>query len=288
MTANLSSDLNVGITAWNSETFLPLCLDSLRRTVPDAHVTVFDNESVDATPRIARERGATVWRRKCPQGEALDALARASTRPYTLLVHADVVLLSQDWWPVVRARLEAGAALVSPEDIGCGPYTRPFGRGMPESSFMCFRTDAFPHLRTRLWSRFARLPYFRRRVDFFGDHVTYNLPSRLAAAGLRWQAMRVHVSTLLDKPFFTADWKPVHWRVELGRLDYGLGNFYSLDGLVTHYHNWYDRRIDTTRGHAARETLESNGGGMPAAYLHAYSARFIADYAAGRVRVPVI
>lgn len=283
-----SSQLNVGITTWNSEFFLPHCLASLRHTVPGAELTVLDNNSSDRTVAIARDFGAAIMSKSCSQGDALDVLARSAARKYTLLIHSDVVLLSPDWWTTVHRHLETGMSLVSPEDIGCGPYTRPWGKGMPESSFLCFRTDAFPKLQVRRWRRRFGIRYFRRQVDFFGEHVTYNLPSRLQQAGLRWRAMAVHPSRSLPTALFTPEWRTEHWRDELGKLEYGLGNFYSLDGVVTHYHNWYDRRIDMTRSHGPRDTLEINGTGMPAAFLKAYSGKFVEDYTTGHVNLPVI
>jgi len=79
-----------------------------------------------------------------------------------------------------------------------------------------------------------------------------------------------------------------HWTQELGHLRYGLGNFYSLDGVVTHYHNWYDRRVDRTKQFDAQDTLEVDGGGVPVAYLKAYTDNFMTDYRAGKVHVPAV
>jgi hypothetical protein len=196
------------------------------------------------------------------------------------------VFVSPDWVETVLARLQGRVALVSPEDIGCGPYTRPWGKGMPESSFMCFATSAFDVLKVRQWRRRFRIPYFRDQIDFYGDHVTYNLPGRLAAAGLEWVPMEVLTSSQLEQPMYVPDFPLQHWQDSFGRLRYGLGNFYRLDGVVTHYHNWYDRRVDKTRAFDARETLEIGGAGVPVAYLKAYTESFIRDYEAGRVDVP--
>jgi hypothetical protein len=130
------------------------------------------------------------------------------------------------------------------------------------------------------------VPYYRKGVDFYGDHITYNLPRRLAGAGLAWVPMSVHVSEHLKDPFFVPDFPLQHWSPELGYLRYGLGNFYSLDGVITHYHNWYDRRIDRTKQFDPQETLEMNGGGVPVAYLKAYTDNFMADYQHGNVTIP--
>jgi glycosyltransferase involved in cell wall biosynthesis len=281
-----SAQVFVGITTWNSELLLPLCLDSLRRTAPHADVVLLDNGSTDETKAIARSRGVMVVEKKCGQADALSQLVTLSSRRYTLLIHADVVFMSPDWVKAVLARFVGNVALVSPEDIGCGPYTRPWGRDMPESSFMCFATRHLDRIKVRRWFRRFRLPYYRKQVDFFGDHITYNLPSSLAAVGLTWVPMSVHVSERRAAPYFVPEVPLKHWVPEMGHLRYGLGNFYSLDGVVTHYHNWYDRRAAKTKEFDPKETLEVDGGGVPVAYLKAYTTRFIADYWAGQVAVP--
>lgn len=283
-----SSKLFVGITTWNSELLLPLCLDSVRRTAPDAEVVVLDNESTDSTLEIARRFGARVVSKRCGQADALNTLAGMSSRPYTALIHADVVFLSPRWVETVLARLEGNVALVSPEDIGCGPYTRPWGKDMPESSFMCFATARMKQLKHRRWLRRFRIPYYRKQVDFYGDHITYNLPQRISEAGLGWVPMTVHVSEELSEPYYVPDFALQHWRPEFGQLRYGLGNFYSLDGVVTHYHNWYDRRVDKTKQYDPHETLEINGGGVPVAFLKAYTENFMDDYAKGTVVLPAL
>lgn len=281
-----SSQLFVGITAWNSELLLPLCLDSLRRTAPLAKVVVLDNESTDGTPALARSFGATVVVKRCSQADALNALVALSSRPFTLLIHADVVFMSDAWVETVLAGFADGVALVSPEDIGCGPYTRPWGKGMPESSFLCFVTQHLRKLMIRRWFRRFRVPYYRRGMDFYGDHITYNLPRRLAEADLAWVPMSVHVSDHLDDPYFVPTRPLRHWLPQMGHLRYGLGNFYSLGGVITHYHNWYDRRVIKTKRFDEEETLEVDGGGVPVAYLKAYTDNFISDYRQGKVAVP--
>lgn len=283
---NSSSQLFVGITTWNSETLLPICLHSLRKSTADAEIVVLDNLSDDATPEIARSFGAKVVAKRCGQADALDELARMSRKPFTLLIHADVVLISPDWLKTVVARLNGDCVLVSPEDIGCGPYTRPWGKDKPESSFMCFRTEVLSKLTTRRWARRLGLPYYRNRVDFYGEHITYALPAQLQNARLNWCPMRVHTSEYMEEPFYTPDFPLQHWTPELGHLRYGLGNFYSLDGVVTHYHNWYDRRINKSKQFDPHATLEIGGGGVPVAYLKAYTDNFVNDYGKNCVSVP--
>jgi hypothetical protein len=64
-----------------------------------------------------------------------------------------------------------------------------------------------------------------------------------------------------------------------------MGNFYSLDGQITHYHNWFDRipkdaRIDSF------ETTCGNGKGLPLAFLSLGTRRLIEDLNAGCLIVP--
>lgn len=278
-------DLFVGITSWNSALFLPHCLDSLQRTTGGlrSRICVLDNGSNDASAELAAQRGAEVVVRRCTQPQALQQLVRRSSGRYTLLLHADVILLAPDWFERCTARLTGNTVLVSPEDIGCGPLTRPFGRGMPESSFLLFDTAGLRRARTLVWHRRHRLspPLPRREFDFSGSHVTHNIPRRLAERGLGWQPMNVFVSNAEPEPLFTPDPDVSLWSEELGHLRYGLGNFYGLDGTITHYHNWYDRVITARAGEKPSGRRE-----FPAAFINAYSQRFLADYQAGRVDLP--
>jgi glycosyltransferase involved in cell wall biosynthesis len=278
-------DLFVGITSWNSELFLPHCLAALRRCTPslEMEICVLDNGSSDHSAELARQAGATVVVRRCTQPEALQALVRRSRSPYTLLLHADVILLDPGWFELCTARLRGTTVLVSPEDIGCGPLTRPFGAGMPESSFLLFRTDGLRRCRRLTWRRKYRIPWPRREFDFSGGHVTHHIPQRLAECGLTWQPMQVHVSNAEAEPLFLPDQPPDLWCEELGHLRYGLGNFYGLEGRITHYHNWYDRVI-TSDG--PTNTAAAGRRSFPPAFINAYSQRFLADYRAGRVDLP--
>ena len=276
-------DLFVGITSWNSALFLPHCLDSLRRTTEGlrTHICVLDNASGDDSAGLARQGGAEVVVRRCTQPEALQELVRRASGSYTLLLHADVILLANDWFERCAAHLRGSTVLVSPEDIGCGPLTRPFGRGMPESSFLLFDTAGLRRARRLVWRRWHRLPLPRREFDFSGGHVTHNIPARLAERNLSWQPMNVYVSNAEPEPLFIPDPDVSLWSEELGHLRYGLGNFYGLDGTITHYHNWYDRVITARAAETGRSRRE-----FPAAFINAYSQRFLADYRAGRVDLP--
>ena len=279
--------LFVGMTTWNSAAFLPASLAALR-TMTDARDTrlvILDNESTDATVDVAQQFGAEVIRRKSGQSHALMDLFNHSHAEFTLLLHADVVLLDRRWLDVCAAHLTGNVALVSPEDIGCGPYTRPWGRGMPESSFLLFRTALAR--RTRIWFRRRRfkLPLPFRGLDVTGDHITYNIPTRLREHGLEWQAMRVHTSTRLDDPIYTPHFHAPQWTSELAMYRYGLGNFYSIHGIVTHYHNWFERAVEDVADDSER-TLPASSGGLPLVFLKRYTRTFLDDFARGAVDIP--
>ena len=278
-------ELFVGITSWNSELFLPHCLEALQATTAglDTRVCVLDNGSTDRSVAIARERGGDVLERHCSQPDALNTLLRRSRSPYTLLLHADVILLSQQWFSLCRSRLSEGVALVSPQDIGCGPLTRPFGAGMPESSFLLMHAARFRRCRRLHWRRKGRWPRPRFEVDFNGPHITHHLPQELQRQALTWVPMDVYVSNRASEPLFTPASPPAVWSDELAYLRYGLGNFYGLNGTITHYHNWYDRI-------AAREKSETaptpGRKDFPVDFIRSYTHRLLEDYAAGRLELP--
>jgi glycosyltransferase involved in cell wall biosynthesis len=283
----MTAQLFIGITTWNSATFLGHTLGAIRRTTDaqSTRVLVLDNVSTDATVQIARDHGAEVLVRESGQDMALMDLFNASRSEFTLLLHADVILLSERWFDLCRAAMTGNVALVSPEDIGCGPYTRPWGANMPESSFLFFRTKEAR--KTRRWytrQRFRlQIPY--RAIDFTGPHITYHLPERLRERGLDWRMMNVHPSTRMETPIYTPAFEAPHWNPELAMYDYGLGNFYSLDGVVTHYHNWYERALEAVPDDSDR-MLSREAGALPVAFLQTYSRRFLTDLVNGTVRVP--
>ncbi len=280
-------ELFVGITTWNSATFLRASLGGVRNTTDTrrTRVVVLDNQSTDDTVAIARSFGAEVVQRHSGQAAALVDLFNWSRSEFTLLIHADTVLLDARWLDICRAHLTGDVALVSPEDIGCGPYTRPWGAGLPESSFLLFRTAL---ARTaRRWYRRRRfglvLPY--RGIDLSGEHITYNLPRSLRARGLTWKMMDVLTSARVSEPIYTPPFHAPMWTEELARYRYGLGNFYALDGVVTHYHNWYERALEQVPDDSER-TLKPESGGLPVAFLQTYSRNFLDDLARGAVDVP--
>jgi glycosyltransferase involved in cell wall biosynthesis len=282
-------ELTIGVTTWNSAPFLRACLEAIRATVGRrARVLVLDNMSNDGSEVVAAGAGAEVVRRGCSQPEALERLFALSRSRYTLLLHADVVMLDPNWLDICLDRLRDDVALVSPEDIGCGPYTRPWGAGMPESSFLLF--DTAKARACRSWFRRQRFkirwPY--RALDFRGEHVTYNLPAALARQGYRMALMQVHPSPADLRPPYAPPFAPKYWREDLGRLRYGLGNFYSLDGVITHYHNWYDRAgaLGDAGDAPARAEYPAEGG-IPLLWLQDCGRRFLADWKAGAVRAPL-
>jgi hypothetical protein len=160
---------------------------------------------------------------------------------------------------------------------------------MPESSFLFFDTRRAMSARKVFWrQRFKmKLPY--RAFDFSGEHITYNVPTALAARGLTWRMMSVHTSTREPQPVYVPNFKPKYWGESLHHLRYGLGNFYSLNGHITHYHNWFDRAgvgsndFDPT----STETIPPEGG-IPKAYLQICSRRFLADLERGCVQIPEV
>jgi len=226
-------ELFVGITSWNSALFLPHCIQAVRSNTRDVRteIVVLDNLSEDGSAAIARAHGTNVIEERCTQPDALNRLFLLSRSRYTLLMHVDVILLDPRWFDLCRSKLGKNTILVSPQDIGCGPFTRPWGRDMPESSFMFFDTAGARKLRQTRWVRRFRLPYPAQRIDFYPRHVTHHLPWRLAERGLRWHAMKVHTSNRLTEPIWQPESRPMCWSDELACLQYGLGNFYSVDGL---------------------------------------------------------
>src|SRR5262245_21023865 len=138
----MNDDLFVGITTWDSELFLEHCLRSIYRTTTGLRIRVgvVDNFSRDRSVEIARDMRAEVRVERYSQAIALNRLLSMSRARHTLLIHSDVILLSAEWYSTCSRHLAGHVAMVAPEDIGCGPLTRPYGAGMPESCFMLFDT----------------------------------------------------------------------------------------------------------------------------------------------------
>jgi glycosyltransferase involved in cell wall biosynthesis len=284
----MALDLFVGVTTWNSELFLPHCLESIRRTTGGLKVQigVADNRSTDRSVEIARDFGARVHIEYCRQSIALNRLLSMSNARVTLLLHSDVVLVSPRWFAVCDAHLRGSVALVSPEDIGCGPLTRPYGAGMPESCFLLFDTRKAKDMRQWVWVRRKKIiPWPERKLDLDDYYVTHDLPATLARHGYTWQPMRVHPSPREPEPVWRPSFTPEYWSEKLEDLRYAMGNFYSLDGEITHYHNWFDR-VPKDVPLDSRETTEGNGKGLPLAFLSLGTRTFLSDVARNDLRLP--
>ena len=243
-------DLFIGIPTWNSARFLEPCLRQIEATCGSIRyqVGIVDNVSTDATVAIARAHGAWAEVRESSMPDALNRLVSRSRARFTLFMHSDTMLLDPEWFPRCTARLTGTTALLSPQDIGCGPFTRPWGKGMPESSFMLFRTPDLLRMRTVRWVRRFRLRMPQRVVNFYSGSVTHYLPAELARLGLTWEPMKVHTSRHLAEPIYAPAPDVECWTDELAHLEYGLGNFYSVGGVITHYHNWYERAVEAQAG----------------------------------------
>jgi glycosyltransferase involved in cell wall biosynthesis len=283
----MKDDLFVGITTWNSELFLEECLRSIHKTSQGLRFRtgVVDNCSTDRSVEIARDMGAEVRVERCNQAIALNRLLSVSSAKHTLLIHSDVILLSPDWYAICSSHLTGPTALVAPEDIGCGPLTRPYGARMPESCFMLFDTAKARRARTIVWLRHRGLPLPHLRLNLDHYYVTHDLPRALERRGYSWCRMRVHASPKEPQPIYIPPFTPEYWSNDLSYLRYAMGNFYSLDGHITHYHNWFDR-IPKDVDLDSVETTERNGRGLPLAFLSVGTGHFLEDLAGGRVVSP--
>ena len=122
-------------------------------------------------------------------------------------------------------------------------------------------------------------------LDLDHYYVTHDLPEVLARKGYSWCPMRVHASPRVEESIYQPPFTPEYWSEELSHLRYGMGNFYSLDGCLTHYHNWFDR-VPKDVALDSRETTEGNGKGLPLAYLSLCTRNFIRDLEAGCLVLP--
>ena len=281
-----SKSIFVGITSWNSQLFLPHCIRSLQETArgQDISICVLDNNSIDDSVAIAHSFGVEVIQMGCTQPQALSFMINYSRADYTLLIHSDVILLDSRWPSLCMEKINGSVVLVSPEDIGCGPMTRPFGFNMPESSFMFFDTKLIKKCRHLKMFPTRNKPFPHFEFDFNGSHVTHNIPHILSRHGFRWFAMNVLTSNLVHEPLFRPSKPPAVWSDELAYLRYGLGNFYSIDGVITHYHNWYDRIA--TIAQPPPGTIERKKD-FPAEFIHDYTYRFLSDYQQNKLDVPI-
>jgi len=288
------SELFIGITAWNDAEFLRRGLPALRRTLEgvDYELVVCDNGSEDDSQQVAAAHGARWIQRRCRQGDALNLLLAMSTAPYTLLLHSDVLLLDARWFPLLRETMaRTGVALISPEDIGLGNMRRSAFRDKPESSFMFFDTakalDCRAFRFSFEWITNIYLP-FRcvhplQRLNLYANHVTHQLPAILQEKGYQWLKMRPLPSRPMDTPWPYPGCELLSHR-DTNHFDYGYGNFYLFEGVLTHYHNWYARILGPSIG----DTHETNAAirlAMKACCEEA-TRRFFRDYDAGQLHLP--
>ncbi|MES2632431.1 MAG: glycosyltransferase [Pseudomonadota bacterium] len=276
-------ELFIAIPTWNSALFLEPCLRQIEATCAgiDYEVGVLDNASTDATATIAKAHGCRVEVRAYSLPDALNKMLHWSNAPYTLFIHADTLLLNPKWFDLCKARMTPSTALVSPQDIGCGPYTRPWGKDKPESSFMLFRTEALRRIRKVRWVQRFKMKMPQRIVNFYSANVTHYLPEELAQHGFGWQPMKVHTSRHMDQALYVPRPDVRCWDEELAHLEYGLGNFYSIDGQITHYHNWYERQLDNEQS-----TQQPDKSLIPLDYIGQRSRQFLADLKANQVGLP--
>lgn len=261
------------------------CLSSVIATSRglDKNIVVLDNKSYDTSVATARRFGAKTIVKRCSLCDAYAILFNLSRCPYTLLIHADIIMLSNKWFELCTSKMDDNVVLISPQDIGCGPYTRPFGIGKPESSFLFFNTKKARRLRIIRWKRFCHLPYPILTVDFYGDHITHNLSEYMKKLKLSWFPMEVHISNMVSNPIYIPKIRLPHWYKELSYLQYGLGNFYSIDGIITHYHNWYDRALNSIPSKVL-STIQKDF--FPLDYIKTYTEAFLKDYISGNLSVP--
>ena len=290
-------ELFIGITSWNDAEFLRRSLPAWQRSLAgvDARIVVCDNGSTDDSARVAESCGATCVVQPSRQSDALNLLLGMSDAPYLLLVHSDVFPLHPQWFPIVRdAMRRNGDALISPEDIGLGNYLRKAFVGMPESSFLFFDTDKALACRdVRFSTQWLTTIYLRhghkfrqlhplRRLDLYAPHVTHRLADVLYRHGYTWSMMRPLPSQRLATPWYRHPDYDVAGN-DLFYYDYGFGNFYHFEGVITHFHTWYARMGNLPDG-----DLNLSEGFRQAcqAYCLQAQARFLRDQDAGTVRMP--
>jgi glycosyltransferase involved in cell wall biosynthesis len=281
--------LTIGMTVFNDESILDPALERLQATAPPGtRLVVFDNGSTDRSPEILARHGASVVRGNLPQPDALNVLAAGAKSKYLLLLHGDVFFLGHQWFDACAAELDNGHVLVSPDDCGLGNFIRSGFKGKPESSFMMFDVAKLHGrlMKSDLTRYFKRLIKYRRAgplriLPLYVEHVTHALPQAISEAGQTWKSMNVYPSRRLDSSWFVPPPGKWNWTDDWGKYDYGFGNFYSLNGTLTHYHNWYSR--DLFSG-----TRERNADGVPMEFIRQYTRRFLADLKAGTVHLPEI
>lgn len=280
----MRDDLFIGITTWNDEAFLSACLESLTKTLEGVTYVLYvsDNNSQDNTCKIARQFTQNIIVGRNTQANALNGLVAKSQARYSLLIHSDIVMLNPDWYQICSAHVDKQHVLVSPEDIGLGNYERPFGAGMPESSFMLFDTAWLKSARHFSIKRMVKRALGRRQAtaygfDFYGAHVTHNIPKVIRRSDKSWTMMKVFPSRLHASPVHAP--AIASSTSDAASRTYGFGNFYAMDGVVTHYHNWFARW-------KSQFGRTNSRWGIPSGMIESYSLRFLRDYANNCVELP--
>ena len=134
-------EVSVVVPARNEAAYLPDCLDALaaQRTDRSYEVIVVDGDSDDATPEIARERGATVIPGEGDGiGRGRDRGARAAAGEWLAFVDADTV--------VVPHYLEAMLSFVRREGLDAAS-SRCRMDGLRSLPMQATINRVFPHLR---------------------------------------------------------------------------------------------------------------------------------------------
>ncbi|MBC7605025.1 MAG: hypothetical protein H7255_20505, partial [Ramlibacter sp.] len=131
------------------------------------------------------------------------------------------------------------------------------------------------------WVQRFKMKLPQRIMNFYSANVTHYLPGELQARELTWMPMKVHTSRHLAQPVYEPREDARCWVDELATLEYGLGNFYSVDGEITHYHNWYERQLDNE--HVKRQPDKAT---IPLDYISQRSKQFLRDLSAGTVGLP--
>lgn len=285
-------ELFIGITSWNSARFLDVCLSSIKKTTKGIplEVVVLDNCSTDDSALVAQKHSARVISQSCGQVGALNILLRKSNAKYTLLIHADAVLLDEGWFDRILTKMDRNTILVAPEDTGCGLMSRAHGKGHPESSFMFFVTDMVKACRRwQISKRRFRIPtQIQKVLSFDGPHLTHQLVELFAQHGKNVKLLKVLYSNVRTQAVYpqpevaSSEWLPA-----LAHLDYGLGNFYAIDGVVSHYHNWYDR-ISVHHYMRNAATTEQENRGYPVDFVKQYTDKFLNDFYADTISIPSI
>lgn len=103
------------VPCYNEAPTVSKVVEDFRREIPEATVYVFDNDSSDATPEIARQAGATVIReKKRGKGHVVAAMLEKVDADYYVMVDGD------DTYPADRVRDLLAPLLAEEADIVVG------------------------------------------------------------------------------------------------------------------------------------------------------------------------